>query len=817
MSDTSDPSSNDATPSGSEPVPDASSGMQDSESAKDSVETVRGRLEKDAATGSLRTPEFYTEAFPHLGEVISQLHAEISKEAVDAARATHVNPSSDTNDTLVVDPTTTGGDSGGETPVGRIHGYELMREIARGGQGVVYMARDVRLGRLAAVKLLLSRYSDSAIARERFEREARALADLDHPNLCTIYELGFERGSPFIAMKLVDGESLSQLIKRTRSEKKKGERISVRLPERGAREGTGTSRTTGTGTWNRHLGHAERRVLEVVERCARALHDAHEARLVHRDIKPGNIMIARDGEPVILDFGLVLFEEEEGPGLTATGEPMGTPAYMSPEHITLGAHAVDRKTDVYALGVTLYECLTLRRPFKAPTAKSLYEVIVNAPTPSLRKRRPDLAEDLEVVVSTAIAKDPQRRYATAEALADDLQRVREGRPIVARPPSLAAQLMMWAERNRTVAALTLAIIVLAVAAIAWLAYSLDRITESENDLRDANQDLVEKRNELAATNEELTVSEKRAVENFERFARLSQIDAAEEILREADAVWPRDARRRASLEELRTRIDTALASLGWVPDELESLAARALPLEPADARRNLEELRRAHPELFDELETIAQRIRDLKVRRGEVARAEKALSERRPADPAETRALEDAKRRMNLKIDGLLHALAVSDRRLKELRGDPRLKRRRYFRFDSGDAVQDARDAYRLRRLLLLGDRIDELQSLRRAVGDAIAGIDSAVERQAEDAALWAEVNRELEQDARFSALAPGPRPGIRPLRRNPSTGLWEFLAEHCDRRRRRRDRRGRRDLDGGQRGEVEAGRRRGGQLRRRR
>jgi serine/threonine protein kinase len=192
-------------------------------------------------------------------------------------------------------------------------------------------------------------------------------------------------------------------------------------------------------------------LLTVFEKVARALHAAHEAGVVHRDIKPGNVMVTSAGEPVILDFGLAHAEDQDFESLTRPGDLFGTPAYMSPEQLTRGTLQLDRRTDVYSLGATLYECLTLKRPFEAPTREALYQAILSKEPPDPRSLNPAIPGDLRVVLETALAKDRDKRYQTALELAEELRRVRCYEPIVAKPAGPWTRLRRWSQRNPALA------------------------------------------------------------------------------------------------------------------------------------------------------------------------------------------------------------------------------------------------------------------------------------------------------------------------------------------------------------------------------
>ncbi len=233
--------------------------------------------------------------------------------------------------------------------------YRTMSELGRGGQGIVFIAKDTRLNRSVALKVLSGLGPGSEGILERFRREAEVASKLEHPGICGVHDAGVSEGVAYIAMQLIEGESLQARLAR------RG-RLSEHLtdgefetfdesPESVVGDCEGLSNAT-----ERHSSITKNDVLEgveIFEKVARALHVAHEAGIVHRDIKPANIMITKEGEPVILDFGLARDESEDLISLTRTGDLLGTPAYMAPEQLTRGTLKIDRRTDVYSLGVTL--------------------------------------------------------------------------------------------------------------------------------------------------------------------------------------------------------------------------------------------------------------------------------------------------------------------------------------------------------------------------------------------------------------------------------------------------------------------------------
>jgi len=292
----------------------------------------------------------------------------------------------------------------------RIGDYELLGELGRGGMGVVYLARQVTLDRLVALKVLVGAGLASPEARARFEREAREAARLRDPHIVAIHEIGAHDGVPFYSMDLVEGDDLEA-------------RYSRRSP-------------------------SPRDAARLLARAARAVHHAHTAGVLHRDIKPGNILVDDAGEPRLTDFGLALAADGRG-RLTQTGEVLGSPAYSAPEQLR-GEASVS--CDVYALGAVLYFLLTRRPPFVAAQLPALLAAVDRGDPVPPRRLDPSLPRDLETIALRALARDPSQRYPTADALADDLQRWLDGRPITARPVSLPERVWRWSRRNRALAA-----------------------------------------------------------------------------------------------------------------------------------------------------------------------------------------------------------------------------------------------------------------------------------------------------------------------------------------------------------------------------
>jgi WD40 repeat protein len=294
-----------------------------------------------------------------------------------------------------------------------IPGFELLGEIGRGGMGVVERARQIKLGRLIALKTILAGPKASPTQLARFRTEAEAAAQLRHPNIVQVFEVGEHDGCPFLVLELVDGPNLDRRL-----------------------EGTPLSATEAA---------------RLVGVLARAIQHAHERGVVHRDLKPSNVLIAPDGTPRIADFGLARLDGHAG--LTPSEAVLGTPSYMAPEQAAGKVGAAGPLADVYSLGAILYQCLTGRPPFRGDsTLETVRQVLTEDPVPPTRLQ-PGLPRDLETVCLKCLHKDPARRYPSAAELAADLERFLGHEPIRARPASVVEHAGKWARRHPAAAAL----------------------------------------------------------------------------------------------------------------------------------------------------------------------------------------------------------------------------------------------------------------------------------------------------------------------------------------------------------------------------
>lgn len=301
------------------------------------------------------------------------------------------------------------------SPIARpaeIAGYEIQGELGRGGMGVVYRAKQKGLNRIVALKMILHADHAGSEDRERFQREAEAIARLDHPNIVRIFEISEHEGKPFFSLEYLEGGSLLDKL-----------------------DGTPMK--------------ANRAAL-LVEKLARAMHVAHQAGVVHRDLKPANVLLTVDGEPRVTDFGLAKNLEEDGK--TQSGAILGTPSYMAPEQAEGKTKEMGPAVDVYALGAILYECLHGRPPFKAATAMDTVWQVISQPPISLRQLNPEVSKDLDTICMKCLRKEAKKRYASSLELAEDLRRNLNHEPIHARPQGRIEKTIKWIKRRPALAA-----------------------------------------------------------------------------------------------------------------------------------------------------------------------------------------------------------------------------------------------------------------------------------------------------------------------------------------------------------------------------
>src|SRR6058998_2091773 len=301
--------------------------------------------------------------------------------------------------------------------------YELLEEIGRGGQGVVYRARQKSLNRTVALKVIgLGQWATQAHLK-RFRREAEAAANLDHPCIVPIYDVGEREGSCYFSMKFIDGGQLDEVAKRTP--------ISTR------------------------------NAAELIAKLAHTVHYAHEHGILHRDIKPGNILVDAKGEPHLTDFGLARLLETKST-VTHTMDVLGTPSYMAPEQASGRNEQLTSATDVYGLGAVFYQLLTGHPPFAGGTTYETVRLVLEAEPRQLRLWNPKIDRELSTICLKCLEKDPKRRYSSALALAEDLEHWLKHEPIQARRTGIVARSRKWVRRNPSIAVMAAMLLALAV-------------------------------------------------------------------------------------------------------------------------------------------------------------------------------------------------------------------------------------------------------------------------------------------------------------------------------------------------------------------
>ncbi len=295
-------------------------------------------------------------------------------------------------------------------------GYEILSTLGKGGMGIVYKARHVPLNRMVAVKMIISGANASDDQLARFQREAEAAAHLKHPNIVSVYEVGLHHGLPYFSLEFVDGNSLSEMMRETTL--------------------------------------SPRHAAELLIPVARAVHYSHQMGVLHRDLKPQNILLTEDGQPKVADFGLAKrLDVDDDENKTREGVILGTPGYMAPEQAR-NSERVGPHTDVYALGSILYYMMTGRPPFAAPTPFEVVRQLLLHDPLAPSKLQAGLDRDLETICLKSLEKEIDKRYATAGEFADELQRFVDGEPIIARPITRRERVWKWCRRNPRVATLT---------------------------------------------------------------------------------------------------------------------------------------------------------------------------------------------------------------------------------------------------------------------------------------------------------------------------------------------------------------------------
>ncbi|HVS39371.1 MAG TPA: protein kinase [Gemmataceae bacterium] len=483
---------------------------------------------------------------------------------------------------------------------GRLGDFEIIREIGRGGMGVVYEAVQLSLGRRVALKVLPFAAMLDPHRLQRFQNEARAAACLHHGNIVPIFGVGADRGVHFYAMQYIEGRNLAVLIRDARRQmglpaspddpgkkeeeaRKETERTEptptpgpclVTSAAPGAPKTTAdallsTQRSVLPGT---RFNTAARLALQAAE----ALHHAHQQGVVHRDVKPANVIVDATGRLWVTDFGLAQVQSD--PRLTTTGNILGTIRYMSPEQAS-GDQPVDHRTDIFSLGATLYELLALEPAFGGrDRATVLRRVVQDDPKP-LRRINPSIPADLETIVGKAMAKSPEERYATAQALADDLRRFLEDKPILARPPSIWEKAAKWSHRRRHLVTAALVALLLAVCGltVATILISYQK-AETQNALDRAKMEEAAKEEALVKAKQEQTAKDAALGAEAEQQQRAEEAAwKARQVLNEFTKISVEEIPDKPELRSVRRKmLETALGYYkDFIDEENDNPAAQA--------------------------------------------------------------------------------------------------------------------------------------------------------------------------------------------------------------------------------------------------
>ncbi len=469
------------------------------------------------------------------------------------------------------------GSEGEENPslAGKTLGrFKIIRELGRGGMGIVCLVEDPHLNRQVALKILHGYRTASAKDIHRFRREIQAIAKLKHHSIIPVYEVGEDDGAPFFTMEYVEGQTLDQAM--TSLDKK--------------------------------TGRVENSCLLMVK-IAEALHHAHEQGIIHRDVKPSNILLDNNDRAFLFDFGLALIENE--PALTHTGDFIGTPFYVSPEQVKGKSGDIDHRTDIYSLGVTLYEVLTGERPFTGDSSQQIFRNILSREPMPLRSMNDSVPRDLETICLTALEKDPARRYQNAQEFADDLTRFLDYRPVLARPVGRFTKASRFIRRHRLLVGSTAVVLVAIITGLVVSLLALGRANrewvraEKEKSLADlARANVTAEKKNVEAALEELSLESRRTagVREYlewmlqsidpDRFGR--NVQFLEVVRAAAESLSERFEREPEIEASLRLTLATSFRRLGAFEEAEQQLVL----LEPLESMLSLEpeELIRARSE-----------------------------------------------------------------------------------------------------------------------------------------------------------------------------------------------------------------------------
>ena len=457
----------------------------------------------------------------------------------------------------------------------KIGDFQILGELGRGGMGVVYEAEQISLGRKVALKVL--RMAGLLDDRQlvRFRNEAKAAATLHHPSIVPVFAVGGERGIHYYAMQYIDGPSLAQVVKRLATEQLANQNPNDSLAdlERSIPDDATTHRSLQAELSTVHTERRNdyyRRIATWIAQAAEAMSYAHDSGILHRDIKPGNLLLDSSGRIWIADFGLARIEADVT--MTMTGDLLGTLRYMSPEQALGRRVLIDQRTDIYALGMTLYELLTLQPAFDGSSREELLKQVAFEEPTAPREIAKTIPVDLETIVLKAIAKEPDERYFSADELAGDLHRFLSGKTIVARRASVSKKMAKFALRHRIAAGICAVTLLLALLTVAIVqSISASKVRRALNEVEQKNRQLTAAK---VASDEAREVADesyriaREAIEAFVRYFRDKILDSQPGLDEDIAWTWERNVQLNRELLALhpndrKLRYDTANALAGY--------------------------------------------------------------------------------------------------------------------------------------------------------------------------------------------------------------------------------------------------------------
>jgi len=497
--------------------------------------------------GLIPDRKVYVSRYPDIGEAIS--------ECLDGIELAHsLRP---------IVPASTPQPEFSSSPLGD---FQILNEIGRGGMGVVYEAIQLSLGRRIALKVLPFAAALDAKQLQRFKNEAHAAAQLHHTNIVPVYSVGCERGVHFYAMQLINGRSLSSVIQEMRGDENGlGNPWSLITTAAIQPNVTVANSASIMSQKTSHTRESFRTAARIAVQVADALDYAHEAGVVHRDIKPANLLLDAKGSVWVTDFGLAQVTADAG--LTQTGDLVGTLRYMSPEQAAGRRVPIDHRTDVYSLGATLYELLTLQPIFSAQDRPALLQQIFNDDPKPLHQWNRAIPHELETIVMKATAKSPTDRYATAADMASDLRRFLEERPILARRPTVVDRVRKWMRRHP---AFVRAALVLLIFGTVGLAVSRSLIAHEQSETKAAlvreNERAIEAENQFQmarrVADEMIRLAEEDLSDNpFQDGLRKQLLETALEYYQNSIELRGDHANHQEELSLTRDRVKKILADL----------------------------------------------------------------------------------------------------------------------------------------------------------------------------------------------------------------------------------------------------------------